>query len=174
MSDNNSTELDIELTTRENLNHGYLLLNQILTFQKAILNKESSALDIENSISGLVNLIPTVLRSNDFDEKLKKCYVTEKIDIRPEFGGTKLSLDYCTRKGIPVEDEITYLKNPFDLLLVCIDQLQKLSMLSKRILTEMPTGMPTGSEALEEGQTLEDLIEREIGEDEVMGDNENG
>jgi len=70
-----SEVFEAELTLKDRLNFPYLLANQILTFQKAILNLEFSEREIREAIEGLVHLIPQAWKDEQFGKDMKKAQI---------------------------------------------------------------------------------------------------
>jgi hypothetical protein len=166
-------ENQFDLTIRDRLNFPYLLGLQVETFQKSILNKDFSRREIEESIQGLVNVIPTRWKDKKFKDDLESAKAKVQVDIRPAFAGVRMKKELCEIRKIPIIQE-TIVIDYFKMLQACIDILDRLGMLSKREYTEAPTGMPFGEEALPEGMNLQEYLaslEEEGGEE--QNDEEN-
>ena len=150
-------EPTFDLTIRERLDFPYRIDQQIETFQKAILNTTFSRREIEESILGLVKIIPTRWQDDEFKSALEGAKKTVSVDNRPSFAGVRMNDELCKAKNVPLtrdEEIIDY----FEMFQACIDILDRLGMLSKREFTEAPTGMPFGEEALPEGMNLQEYI----------------
>lgn len=146
-----------DLNIRDKLDFPFRVDQQIETFQKATLNTDYSRREIEESINGLVHLMPSRWRDDKFKEDLQKAKAKVQQDIRPVFAGVRMNKDLCRERKIPMTKEgevIDY----FKMLLACIDLLDRLGMLSRRVFTEAPTGMPFGEEALPEGMNLQEYV----------------
>jgi len=133
-------ELEGELTLKDRLNFSYLLANQILTFQKAILNLEFSEREIREAIEGFVHLIPKNWKDDQWKEEIEAAKIKKKIDVRPEFCGVKPSLEYCKENGVPIFKE----KETFDyykMFQACINLLDRKKMLSRVMRIEELEGI---------------------------------
>lgn len=127
MSDKSS---EASLTVKDRLNFPYLLANQILTFQRSILNLEFSAREIRESIEGFVHLIPVEWKDEEFNTDIENALIKQAIDIRPEFCGSTATLEFCKENGI----EPYKYKETFDYYMMfqaCINLLNRRGMLSK-------------------------------------------
>lgn len=163
-------DISFNLTIRDKINFPFLLAEQITTFQKAILNIEYSRREIEESIQGMVAMIPTRWEDEDYQKDKKGAVKIFTIDNRPSFAGVRSSKEYCKARGIKLTRKETR-PDYFKLLHAVIDLLDRRGMLSKREFTEQTTGMPEGEEALPEGMNLQEyLASLELAE----GDEENG
>lgn len=120
-------EFEAQLTLKDRLNFPYLLANQILTFQKAILNLEYSEREIKEAIEGFVHLIPENWKDDKWKEELKDAKVIEEVDMRK---------DWCGRKiGKPkIEQRETF--NYYKMFQACINLLDRKKMLSRTVLIE--------------------------------------
>ena len=128
-------EFEAQLTLKDRLNFPYLLANQILTFQKAILNMEFSEREIREAIEGFVHLIPENWKDDKWNKAVEKATIKQKVDLRPDFCGVKPSPEYCDENGITAFKEI----NTFDyykMFQACINLLDRKKMLSRTVLVE--------------------------------------
>jgi len=133
-------EFEAELTLKDRLNFPYLLANQILTFQKAILNLEYSEREIRDAIESFVHLIPQNWKDEKFEEELKAAIIKKQIDVRMEFCGVKPHLDYCKDNGIePFKEQETF--DYYKMFQACINLLDRKGMISKIITTDKITGV---------------------------------
>lgn len=119
------------LTIKDKVNFPYILANQMLTFQKAILNQEFSEREIREAVNGFVELIPDSWKDEDWKSDLEKAKVIEKKDVRPVVAGTiRMSKEVCSRLGIPVfNEEETY--DSYKLFHSCVNLLDRRGMISK-------------------------------------------
>jgi len=124
-------EFEAQLTLKDRLNFPYLLANQILTFQKAILNLEFSEREIREAIEGFVHLIPEAWKDEKFKEALDEAKVKQKIDKRPLVAGNiRMSEATCLQLGFqPFEEKevVDYYK----MFQACINLLDRKKMLSR-------------------------------------------
>jgi len=128
-------EFDAELTLKDRLNFPYLLANQILTYQKAILNMEYSEGEIREAIDGFVHMIPQEWKDDDFKKEMEKAEITIKIDMRPSFCGISASEKFCEAHKITSFKE----KKTFDhrkVFQACMNLLYRKKMLSKIVRVE--------------------------------------
>lgn len=124
-------ELEAELTLKDRLNFPYLLANQILTFQKAILNLEFSEREIREAIESFVHLIPEDWKDQKFEDEIKKAKTVKKTDVRPVVaGGIRMSEETCKELEIPdyKEEEVF---DYYKMFQACINLLNRRKMLSK-------------------------------------------
>ncbi len=146
-----------DLNIRDKLDYPYRVDQQIETFQKATLNTDYSRREIEESINGLVHLMPSRWRDEKFTTDIDNAKAKVQQDIRPVFAGVRMNVELCEARDIPITQEVEVV-DYFKMLLACIDLLDRLGMLSRREFTEAPTGMPFGEEALPEGMNLQEYI----------------
>ncbi len=161
---------DISLTVRDRMNYMYLLMNQIITFQKSILNTEFSEREIEESILGLANLIPDIYRDDEFKKEYDEAVTKEMKDIRPKWGGRKLSMKFCENRKIQTHKEVPKIY-VFKLLKGCMNLFSRLGMLTRREWTEKPTGMPFDEDIEDLDQFSESLENDELEGDKINGNN---
>jgi hypothetical protein len=146
------------ITIKDRINHPYILASQILTIQKAILNLENSAQITQEAVEGLIHIIPDPWKDEDYKKELQEAYVDKEIDIRPEFCGNKATLIFCQKHKVnttKTEKRLHYWKG----LQACINLLDRRGMISKKIFTEIMTGLPA-SEGIED-YTLSETGEAE-------------
>jgi len=113
----------------EKLDYKTLLIHALRTVETSILSGETVI--IEDSIWTLYNLIPTTWHDEAFKKAIKKCYFTNKVDVRPVFCGVPPSIEYCKENGIPIfkkEKRIRY----FEMLNACVNLLERLGVLMRR------------------------------------------
>jgi hypothetical protein len=129
------------ITIKDRINHPYILANQILTIQKAILNLENSTQITQEAVEGLIHIIPDIWKDEKYKEELEQSYVDKQVDIRPEFCGNKASLVFCQKHKLETtktEKRLGYWKG----LQACINLLDRRGMVSKRSFLEKMTGIP--------------------------------
>lgn len=125
-----SEQFEAQLTLKDRLNFPYLLANQILTFQRSILNLEFSEREIRESIESFVHLIPDAWKDDKFTKELDEASINKQIDVRPSFCGVKPSVDYCQENGIPFfREQKTF--NHYKMFSACINLLNRRAMLAK-------------------------------------------
>lgn len=124
------TQYEAQLTLKDRLNFPYLLANQILTFQRALLALEFSEREIRETIEGFVHMIPETWKDKQFMEDMKKAKITQKIDKRPKFCGLSATLETCKELGVEPYKEVTTF-DYYDLFQACMNLLQRRRMLSK-------------------------------------------
>lgn len=102
----NESELIAALTLKDKLNTPYLLGNQILTIQKAILSDGNSKESVREAIEGLADLIPVAWEDDQFKDDLKKAIVIERRDVRPIVAGNvRAGEEICKKLGLPIFEE---------------------------------------------------------------------
>lgn len=149
-------EIEAELTLRDRINYTYLLAEQIVTFQKAILNMDLSEDEINEAIDGLVNMIPKSWRDSKFRRDIRKATSKTKIDVRPTFCGLKASVKYCIDNGIAVfveQEERDYKK----LFQACINLFDRRKLLTKRVYTEIMTGRRFKGKGKDLSENIEEI-----------------
>ena len=96
---------------------------------------------VQNTILFMEQLIPSAFRNAD--PEYKKLMIsldeTRDVDIRPEFGGVKASLETCKKLGIPISKKEKIVK-PVERFGAIIDLLNRLNVLTKMEYTEFFTG----------------------------------
>lgn len=136
-----SQEFEAQLTLKDRLNFPYLLANQILTFQKAILNLEYSEREIREAIEGFVHLIPNPWKDEAWQKDFEEAVITRKKDLRPIVAGNiRMSEETCKELGIEAFKE----EKVFDyykMFQACIDLLNRKKMLSKVVHIEQLEGI---------------------------------
>lgn len=139
-----SKEFEAQLTLKDRLNYPYLLANQILTFQKALLTQEFSEKQVKETIRGLVRLIPESWHDNQFKKDVEDATKTEKIDMRPLVAGRiRVSEQVCKELGIVAFKEVESF-NHYEVFQACINLLDRRGLTSRRTFIEKMTGRPTG------------------------------
>jgi hypothetical protein len=101
-------------------------------------------------------MIPDELRDDQFYVELEKAKQIQYVDVRPEFGTVKASLEYCERKGIPAFQPIQKL-NYFEVYHAVFNLLMRKNMLLKIQPKEIMLGIPFGKE---EDEMSEEEIEK--------------
>ena len=129
-----------ELTIKDRLNFPYILANQILTFQKAILALEYSEKEIRETIEGFISLIPDKWKDDDFRKEMKKAIIKVKHDIRPSFCGVTASEKFCEQHGIKAYDIVEGF-DYYKLFQCCINLLNRRGLLSKIQRVEVLEGI---------------------------------
>jgi len=147
------TQYEAQLTLKDRLNFPYLLANQILTFQRALLALEFSEREIRETIEGFVHMIPESWKDEQFNEDMDKATIKRKIDIRPKFCGLSATLETCKKLKIEPFMKVTTF-DYYDLFQACINLLDRRGLTSRRTFTEKMLGKPFKGEtpdiALEE------------------------
>lgn len=134
-------EAEAQLTLKDRLNFPYILANQILTFQKAILALDYSDREIEESIKGFIHLIPEAWKDDQFRKDLEDAKSMRQVDKRPMVrAGVRLDEATCKVLGIPaiVEEEAVDYYRVFQ---ACIDLLCRRDMLGKIHRVEVLEGV---------------------------------
>lgn len=125
------TQYEAQLTLKDRLNFPYLLANQILTFQRALLALEFSEREIRETIEGFVHMIPESWKDNKFKENMDEAMITRKIDIRPRFCGQAATPAVCEELGVPTVKEVTTF-DYYDLFQACINLLDRRGLTGKK------------------------------------------
>lgn len=127
-----SEEFEAQLTLKDRLNFPYLLANQILTFQKAILNLEYSEREIKEAIEGFVHLIPESWKDDKWKKEIKAAETVEEVDMRKEWCGRKI--------GEPkIEKQKSF--DHYKMFQACINLLDRKKMLSRVMRIEELEGI---------------------------------
>jgi len=153
-----SDDIQFASKIRDRLHYTWLLQEQVRTFQKSVLNVKFSRREIEESIKGLVAMIPDLWKDNDpkWKKEYAKATTSLTVDIRPSFGAVKMSKSFCKKKGIPMTKKIPRV-DYFVVLQAVFNKLFRMGMLSKREWQEGTTGMPPGETALPKGMNLPEM-----------------
>jgi len=120
----------MQLTLKDKVNFPYILANQMLTFQRALLALEYSEREIRETVEGFVSMIPSDWKDDKFNEDLKASLIDKKVDVRPRFCGVAASLETCEKLGVPafkMEIGIDY----YDRFQACIDLLNRRGLISQ-------------------------------------------
>ena len=128
-------------TIKDRINHPYILANQILTIQKAILNLENSTQITQEAVEGLIHTIPDSWKDEDYKKELGEAYKEEDIDIRPQFCGNKATLAFCQKHKIETTKKRKTLQY-WQGLQACVNLLDRRGMVSRKSYTEIMTGIP--------------------------------
>ena len=137
---------EAKLTIRDRIPTNLLLLYTFLNINKTIKDIKYSTDEIRESILALVAMIPDELRDPLFWKELKESQKEILVDVRTEFCGTKSSLEYCKRKGIPAFIKVTQI-NYFEMYHAVFNLLMRKNMLLKTQTREAMGGTrATGKE----------------------------
>lgn len=132
MSESQEIEEIGPLTIREKLNMPYLLARQIITVQQSILSEENSEREIQESVNGLVELVPDAWKDDQFRKDLENAKTIQRIDKRPLVAGNiRITEETCKELGIiPFEEKkvVDYYK----VFQACIDLLCRRDLISKK------------------------------------------
>ena len=131
-------EVEAQLTIRDRINYPYILGNQLITIQKAILSGQYGEAEIAQSVEALVHIIPDEMTDDRFKEEVEEAIIETEIDVRPTFCGVRLSVAICKEQGYP----ISYKSQDYDymrLLHACVNLLYRRGMITKRVFTEIMT-----------------------------------
>jgi len=131
---------EAQLTLKDRLNMPYLIANQILTFQKALLALEYSEREIREAIEGLIHMIPDSWKDETFRKDMENAKVKVKVDARPDWCGLKASKEFCEKHGIAseVEEEGVDWYKAFQ---ACVNLLDRRGMLTKNQVIEQLEGV---------------------------------
>ncbi len=99
------------LTVRDRLDWPYLLNYGILTIWMSRRKEVVSTEETAETIRLLESVIPDVYKDDIYRKEITEFTITKVIDIRPKYGGTRLSLDACKRMGIPIEEKVETIDN---------------------------------------------------------------
>jgi hypothetical protein len=165
-----SDDPSFALTVRDRLPYSYILTKQVQSFQASYMNKEFSRREVEESIKGLVAMIPEpwVATDPDWLKDMEEAKTTITIDVRPSFAGVKMKKEIAEKRGIAITQEVEVV-DYFKMLHAVFNKLNRLGMITRKQWTEAPTGMPKGETALPEGMNLQEYLaslEEEEGEEE--------
>lgn len=153
-----SDDIQFASKIRDRLHYTWLLQEQVRTFQKSVLNKEFTRRELEESIQGLVAMIPDIWKENDQKWLADYAKATKQVqvDVRQSFAGVKMSLKRCKEKGIKPFKTMKQ-TDYFIVLQAVFNKLFRMGMLSKREWQEGTTGMPPGEVALPKGMNLPEM-----------------
>lgn len=130
-----------EITIRDRINFVWLLTNQIYTFQKALLNREYSDVEIKASIQGLINLVPDSWKDKQYHKDIENSVNKVKVDIRRTNGTTPLSDAWHKQRELPLTKKVDE-PNYFLMLQAVMNLLNRRHMLTRINKTEQSTGTP--------------------------------
>ena len=134
-------ENEAPLTLKDRVDFPYILANQMLTFQKALLAEEFSEREIQETILGFVHVIPDTWKDNEFRKELEVAEKKVKVDKRPfVVPSVRLSEELCLELGVPSYVEETEV-NYFQYFQACINLLQRRGLLTKIHRVEMLEGV---------------------------------
>ena len=153
-----SDDIQFASKIRDRLHYTWLLQEQVRTFQKSVLNQLFTRRELEESIRGLVAMIPDIWKDNDQQwlADYAKSMNEVEVDIRPSFAGVKMSESLCKKRGFPMTKKIS-VPDYFIILQAVFNKLFRMGMLSKREWQEGTTGMPPGETALPKGMNLPEM-----------------
>jgi len=130
-------EAELGFHTGDRINFSYVLANQILTHQKAMLESEKTAQIV---IESFVSMIPDSWKDKKFRDEIKKAFVTIKVDNRPLCcGDIHMNEETCEKMGIePWVDkkQLDY----FAMQQACLNLLERRHLLLRKSFTERMTG----------------------------------
>lgn len=153
-----SDDIQFASKIRDRLHYTWLLQEQVRTFQKSVMNQLFTRRELEESIRGLVAMIPDIWKETD--EKwladFAKATSEVKVDVRSSFAGVKMSFNRCKEKGIEPFKTVKQ-TDYFIVLQAVFNKLFRMGMLSKREWQEGTTGMPPGETALPKGMNLQEM-----------------
>jgi len=133
------------LSIKDKIPLNQLLFYTFLSVNKAILNIKYSEGEIYEIIRAEIAMIPDGDRDEQFSEEIRAARYLVLVDVRTEFCGTKTSLEYCKRKGLP-----SFVKewrpDNFAMHHAVFNLLNRLGMLSKTQLKQMQETMPIAPE----------------------------
>lgn len=139
-----------QLTLKDKVNFPYILANQMLTFQKALLALEYSEREIKECVHGFVSIIPSEWKDDKFKEDLDKSFVEKKIDVRPRVAGNiRMSKEACKEIDIPAfktEKTVDYYLR----FQACVDLLNRRGLISEKTKTEKVEGVKYGIKQIEQ------------------------
>lgn len=152
-----SEDIEAELTLRDRINFTYLIAQQIITFQQAILNMDLSEQEINEAIEGLLNMIPKSWKDSKFKRAVRKATTTINLDVRPTYCGLKASYKFCIDNGIvpTIKQEE---KDYYALFQACIDLFDRRGLLSRRVYTEIFTGRRFKGKGEDLSEHIEEII----------------
>jgi len=148
------TQYEAQLTLKDRLNFPYLLANQILTFQRALLALEFSEREIRETIEGFVHMIPETWKDDGFKKDTQDAKITRKIDIRPKFCGQSATIEVCEQLGFPIFKEVKTF-DYYDLFQAVINLLERRGLMSRRSFTEKMLGRPAKGENIADSEVEE-------------------
>lgn len=132
-------DIEAQLTFRDRINYTFLLAQQIMTFQKAILNMDLSEDEINEAIEGLLRMVPKSWKDKKFNKAVKKATKKVQVDVRPSYCGVKASVKFCIDNGFAVSVEQEE-RDYYAVFQACIDLFDRRGMLSKKVYWEIFTG----------------------------------
>jgi len=89
------------LTVKDKIPQNQLLFYTCLTIMKAMMNVNYSEEQIHELVKFEIGCIPDAQRDEQFMEEINAARYMVLVDVRTSFCGTKASLEYCKRKGLP-------------------------------------------------------------------------
>ncbi|MGQ9624803.1 MAG: hypothetical protein ACUVT9_05470 [Candidatus Bathycorpusculaceae bacterium] len=118
---------------RDKMNYTDVIQNQLLTFQQALLktgdDKESQR-EVEEAIKGLIHLVPDSWKDDQFKKDYAKAVEEIDEDVRPVYGGVRLSNETCETLGLPTTKRTSRI-DWYKAFQCCINLLDRRGLLSK-------------------------------------------
>lgn len=148
-------EAELQFHSGDRINFPYVLANQILTHQKAMLESEKTAQIV---IESFVSMIPDAWKDDDFNKDIDKAVVTIKIDNRPLCcGNLRMNEKTCKKLGIEPwidKKQLDY----FAMQQACLNLLERRHLLLRKTFTERMTGRKAKSRRKDiKDKQIEDL-----------------
>lgn len=133
-------DLEAKLTLRDRVNWPLLLADAIHTLFITMRKENFSIDEIETIVHFIEGLIPSVFHDETYRKEIDEYTQTKKVDLRPGFGGIKLSEDVCLEMGIPPFEHRETIE-PHDKFRSLINLLNRLGAITKKEYTEKFTGV---------------------------------
>jgi hypothetical protein len=134
---------EAQLQIKDRLPYNFLLAQAVLTWLKAILNIQYSAEELREFVQGLIGMLPTTWKDDEFYADLEAAQIQIPVDSRPVFCEQPATDTYCRKHGIQT---LAYVKS-FDYFKVynaVTDLLSRRNMLLKPVYKEIFTGDKAG------------------------------
>jgi len=154
---------DVQLEMKDRLNYPHLLESKLIAFGETI-RKGVDTKDVQQQILDIFTDIPRELYDEQFKEDLTGVLSEREIDIRPEFGGYKLSKEHCEKFNLPIKGKV-YDVDYFKLKHAIMNLLFRRNMLLRKDKVEQSTGRNLDD-------NIEDLLPIDFEDDEDEEDEE--
>jgi len=160
MSNEEYSDMDIQLELKDRLNYTYILQASLLAVKRNMFQSEIDVEDLENQLWDLFTDIPHDWYDKEFIDEVKASFIKKQMDVRPKWGTTPLSIKYCKDNNIPLTKTISNL-NPFLLKNAIINLLHRRDMLVRKKKIEYSTGKNLRFDTVEQ-------LDKEFTEDEML------
>jgi len=150
-------DIDLQLELKDRLPYQLILQKKLEKLSEFISNSDRPSKDIQSGILDFLTDIPDSWKDEAFENEMKKVINEKIIDIRPIYAGSKLSIEYCKKHGIPLTKKIRTI-NYFSLKNAIINLLDRLNLLIRKEKIEYSTGRNLDIKTLEDLDKILDEV----------------